>query len=121
MEAHLLSPDATSVRIQEGTARLIDDATGKSDTYLTLLPESVCFTREGYDRLVGVTTRLQEDLNGIRQRVKDYETAVVPPLPAPPKSSEGWSRGDVFLMGVVTGAVVVIVSGVALVGLARAN
>lgn len=115
-EPRLLSTDATSVRIQEATARLIDDGTGVPDSHLTLLPEGVCFTREGYDRLVSVTTTLQEDLGKIRQRVRDYEAATLTPLPVVVPTAPGWSTKDVLLVGAV-GVVVGVVGSVVLVGL----
>lgn len=121
-EPRLLSADATSVRIHEATARVIDDATGQPEAGLTLLPEGVYFTREGYDRLVSVTTRLQEDLGAIRVKLKDYEAAsLAPPAVAvvPPRLSS-WTTRDMVLVGAV-GVVVGIVGGVVLVGLARAQ
>ena len=123
LEPRLLPNGATSARIQEGTARLIDDITGKPDTELTLLPEGVYFTREGYDRLVSVTSQLQEDLSAIRLKLAGYETAAITPCPPPPEAPplvKGWATRDLVLVGAV-GVVVGLVGGVVLVGLARAQ
>lgn len=106
-EPHLLPVGATSVRLFEGTARLIPDGNEAPDAHLTLLPEGVFFTREGYDRLVGVTTRLQEDLGSIRSRVRDYEAAAIAPPAVAPTLRGGWSTSDILvavLAGVVVGA-----------------
>lgn len=108
-EPRLLPVGATSVRLLEGSARLIPDGGEVADAHLTLLPEGVFFTREGYDRLVGVTTRLQEDLGSIRTRLHDYEAASIapPPAVAAPTLRGGWSTSDVLvavLAGVVVGA-----------------
>lgn len=106
-EPHLLPVGATSVRLLEGSARLIPDGSEVADTHLTLLPEGVYFTREGYDRLVVVTTKLQEDIGSIRTRLHDYEAAsIAPPPAAAPTLRGGWSTSDVLvavLAGVLAG------------------
>lgn len=123
-DPRLLGTEATSVRIQEATARLIDDSTGEADTELTLLPEGVYFTREGYDRLVSVTTRLQEDLGSIRVKLKDYEAASLAPTPPPltvtPIAISAWTTREVLYAGAI-GVVVGVVGGVVLVSLVRAQ
>lgn len=119
-EPHLLPVGATSVRILEGTARLIPDDGGPPDTHLTLLPEGVFFNREGYDRLVSVTTKLQEDIVSIRTRLHDYEVASIapPPAVATPTLRGGWNTSD-LLVAVLAG-VVVGVGGVLILNATRA-
>jgi len=107
-EPRLLPPSATSVLIYEGSARLIDDATGKPDSHLTLLSEGVFYTREGHDRLTSVTVQLQEDLNSIRTRLADYDARQVAPLPRVASAESGWSNNVVlgaFLVGLTVGLV----------------
>ena len=107
-EPRLLPPDATSVLIYEGSARLISDTTGKVDAHLTLLPEGVFYTREGHDRLTGVTVKLQEDLNSIRARLADYDAKQVAPFPRVAAAESGWSTNvllGVFLVGLTVGLV----------------
>lgn len=107
-EPRLLPPGATSVLIYEGSARLISDATGRTDSHLTLLPEGVFYTREGHDRLTSVTVKLQEDLNSIRARLADYDAQQVAPLPRVAAAESGWSTNvllGVFVVGLAVGLV----------------
>lgn len=107
-EPRLLPPDATSVLVMEGSARLISDVTGKPDSHLTLLPEGVFYTREGHDRLTGVTVKLQEDLASIRTRLADYDAQQTAPLPRVAAAESGWSTNvllGAFLLGLGAGLV----------------
>lgn len=119
-EPHVLPVTATSVRVLEASARVIPDGSDTPDTHLTLLPEGVYFTREGYDRLVGVTTRLQEDLGSIRQRVREYEAVTLAPPPMTAPQLHEWSTSDVLLVGAIC-VVIGVVGGVVLVGMARSQ
>lgn len=108
-EPRLLPSTATSVVLHSATARLIPDGAVTPDAHLTLLPEGVFFTREGHDRLVAVTVRLQEDIGAIRQKVSDYEAASIapPPVVEAPAIRKGWSTSDLLvavLAGMVIGA-----------------
>jgi hypothetical protein len=117
-EPRLLPPEATSVRIREATARLLPDDSETPDGHLTLLPEGVFYTREGHDRLVSVTVKLQETLQSIRGRMKDYERTALVPCPVlteVPQVGPRWTLGEVLLVGVAgvlvgAGAVVVLQS-----------
>lgn len=107
-EPRLLPPDATSVLVVDGSARLIDEGTGLPETHLTLLPEGVFYTREGHDRLTGVTVKLQEDLNSIRARLAAYDAQVMVPLPQVSVTEAGWSTNVIlgaFLVGLTVGLV----------------
>lgn len=108
-EPRLLPESATSVLVLEGSARLISDATGHPDDYPTLLGEGVFYTREGHDRLTGVTVKLQEDLNSIRARLAEYDAQQVAPLPrVAVMESSGWSNNvllGAFLVGLTVGLV----------------
>lgn len=107
-EPRLLPESATSVLVLEGSARLISDTTGRPDEYPTLLGEGVFYTREGHDRLTGVTVKLQEDLNSIRSRLAEYDAQQVAPVPRVAVAESGWSTNvllGAFLLGLAVGMV----------------
>lgn len=114
-EAHPLPADTRAARVLSGTALLVvaDAPSGR----LTLLPEGVFFTTDGYAALDIATKQLQANLRAVEARVKDYESAALVPSPTAeaPRLASGWDTRTVLLVGVV-GVFVGVVGGVVLHG-----
>lgn len=116
-EAKPLPPEVKAARVLSGTALLVTkDAT---EGRLTLLPEGVYFTSDGYTTLNNAAEQLQANLRAVEARVKEYEVKALTPCPEveTPRLSASWDTRTVLLVGVV-GVVVGVVGGVVLHGMA---